>query len=187
MYPALFLDRDGVIVENRPDYIRSWADVHIFPQALEALINARIAPYKVIIVTNQSAVGRGIISLSEAEAINQRLVAEIKAAGGQIDAVLMCPHAPQENCACRKPRPGLLLQAAELYSIDLKNSILIGDAVSDLLAGQAAGVQKTVLVRTGRGVDQIEIAKNVRLDPYLVYDTLTQALADLFQDFPLVT
>jgi D-glycero-D-manno-heptose 1,7-bisphosphate phosphatase len=179
MYPALFLDRDGVIVENRPDYIRSWADVYIFPQALEALIKVRIAPYKIIIVTNQSVVGRGVISLSEAEAINQRLVAEIEAAGGQIDAVLMCPHAPQDNCACRKPRPGLLLQAAELYSIDLENSILIGDAVSDLLAGQAAGVQKTVLVRTGRGADQIDLANKVTLGPYLVYDTLKQALADL--------
>jgi D-glycero-D-manno-heptose 1,7-bisphosphate phosphatase len=178
MYPALFLDRDGVIVENRPNYIRSWADIHIFPQALEALVKVRIAPYKLIIVTNQSAVGRGLISLSEAEAINQRLVNEIEAAGGRIDAVLMCPHAPEEDCTCRKPRPGLLHQAAELFSIDLRESILIGDALSDLLAGQAAGVQKTVLVRTGRGADQVGLANTVPLRPYLVYNTLAQALAD---------
>jgi D-glycero-D-manno-heptose 1,7-bisphosphate phosphatase len=180
MVPAIFLDRDGVIVENRPDYIRSWADVHIFPQALEALVKARIAPYKIIIVTNQSAVGRGIISLAEAQAINQRLVAEIEAAGGQIDAVLMCPHAPNDNCLCRKPRPGLLLQAAQQFSIDLKHSILIGDALSDLLAGQAAGLQNTILVRTGRGADQVNLASSVSLKPYRVYDTLAQALADLF-------
>ena len=179
MYPALFLDRDGVIVENRPDYIRSWADVYIFPQALEALIKVQIAPYKIIIVTNQSVVGRGIISLSEAEAINQRLVAEIETAGGRIDAVLMCPHAPEADCSCRKPRPGLLHQAADLLSINLSKSILIGDALSDLLAGQAAGVQKTGLVRTGRGIDQAELASAAQIGPYTVYDTLAQALEEL--------
>ena len=179
MYPALFLDRDGVIVENRPDYIRSWADVYIFPQALEALIKVQIAPYKIIIVTNQSVVGRGIISLSVAEAINQRLVAEIEAAGGRIDAVLMCPHAPEEDCNCRKPRPGLLHQAAKLFSIDLENSILVGDALSDLLAGQAAGVQKVVLIRTGRGNAQADLAHTALTTPYLIYDTLAEALAEL--------
>ena len=179
MYPALFLDRDGVIVENRPNYIRSWADVLIFPQALEALEKVRIAPYKIVIVTNQSAIGRGLITLSEAEAINQRLVAEIEAAGGRIDAVFMCPHAPEENCTCRKPLPGLLYQAAELISIDLKNSILIGDALSDIMAGQTAGIQKNVLVRTGCGAVQANLANTVSVEPFLVYDTLAQALAEL--------
>lgn len=179
MYPALFLDRDGVIVENRPNYIRSWSDVLIFPQALEALEKVRIAPYKIVIVTNQSAIGRGLITLSEAEAINQRLVAEIEAAGGRIDAVFMCPHAPEENCTCRKPLPGLLYLAAELISIDLKNSILIGDALSDIIAGQTAGIQKNVLVRTGRGAVQANLANTVSVEPFLVYDTLAQALAEL--------
>lgn len=179
MYPALFLDRDGVIVENRPNYIRSWADIFIFPQALEALVKVRIAPYKIVIVTNQSAIGRGLISLSEAEAINRRLVAEIEAAGGRIDAVMMCPHAPQDNCTCRKPLPGLLHQAAALLSLDLRNSILIGDALSDILAGQAAGVQTNVLVRTGRGAQQASLTNTNSLKPFLVYDTLAQALAEL--------
>ena len=179
MYPALFLDRDGVIVENRPNYIHSWADIFIFPQALEALVKVRIAPYKIVIATNQSAIGRGLISFSEAEAINQRLVAEIEAAGGRIDAVFMCPHTPEENCSCRKPLPGLLFQAAESLSIDLKNSILIGDALSDIIAGQAAGVQKNVLVRTGRGAIQANLANTVSVEPFLIYDTLAQALADL--------
>lgn len=179
MYPALFLDRDGVIVENRPNYIRSWADIFIFPQALDALVKVRIAPYKIVIVTNQSAIGRGLISLSEAEAINRRLVAEIEAAGGRIDAVMMCPHAPQDNCTCRKPLPGLLHQAAALLSLDLRNSILIGDALSDILAGQAAGVQTNVLVRTGRGAHQASLANTISIKPFLVYDTLAQALAEL--------
>jgi len=180
MYPALFLDRDGVIIENRPNYIRSWADVYIYPQALEALVKVRIAPYKIVIATNQSVVGRGLISFSEAEVINQRLVAEIEAAGGRIDAIFMCPHTPEENCACRKPLPGLLYQAAELLSIDLKKSIMIGDALSDIIAGQAAGVQKNVLVRTGRGALQASLANTVSIEPFLVYDTLAQALAELF-------
>jgi D-glycero-D-manno-heptose 1,7-bisphosphate phosphatase len=179
VYPALFLDRDGVIVENRPSYILSWADVFIFPQALEALVKARIAPYKIVIVTNQSAIGRGLISFSEEEAINQRLVAEIEAAGGRIDAVMMCPHAPQDNCTCRKPLPGLLHQAAALLSLDLNNSILVGDALSDILAGQAAGVGTNALVRTGRGAIQASLANSISIEPFLVYDTLAQALADL--------
>ena len=85
--PAIFLDRDGVIIENRDAYVRSWDDVSIYPQALQALAAFRNAPFYFVIVTNQSAVGRGIISQQEAEAINTQLVKEITLAGGRIDAV----------------------------------------------------------------------------------------------------
>jgi len=102
MYPALFLDRDGVIIENRPNYVRTWSDVSIYPQALKALQKIEASEYKVFILTNQSAVGRGIISHSTADEINKRLVKEIESAGGKIDRVIMCPHTPDENCPCRK-------------------------------------------------------------------------------------
>ena len=88
-HPALFLDRDGVIIENCSNYVRSWADVAIFPQAVAALAAVRDCPYRIVLVTNQSAVGRGLISQATAEAINDRLLAHVRAAGGRIDAVYM--------------------------------------------------------------------------------------------------
>jgi D-glycero-D-manno-heptose 1,7-bisphosphate phosphatase len=179
MYPAIFLDRDGVIIENRQTYVRRWEDVEIYPQALAALVQAKSTPYKLIIVTNQSAVGRGIIPLATAWEVNNRLVETIEHAGGRIDGVFMCPHAPYENCECRKPKPGLLLQAAQHLSLDLSRSVMIGDALSDLLAGQAAGIPLTVLVRTGRGARQAVEANSVKLGTFQTFDTLANAFEDL--------
>jgi D-glycero-D-manno-heptose 1,7-bisphosphate phosphatase len=176
MYPAIFLDRDGVIIENLPNYVRSWEDVKLIPGALEALACASISPYKIIIVTNQSAVGRGIINLEQAWEINHRLERRIVQAGGRVDGIYMCPHAPEENCSCRKPKPGLLLQAAEELSLDLSRSILIGDAISDLLAGQAAGLGNTVLLRSGRGRKQETLKRPTGLRPFLIYENLAEAL-----------
>ena len=92
MYPSIFLDRDGVLIENRSDYVRDWSQVKIIPEAVRALSLALIKKYKVVIVTNQSAVGRGLILLKTAEEINQRLINLIGDEGGQIDGVYMCPH-----------------------------------------------------------------------------------------------
>ena len=177
--PAIFLDRDGVIIENRADYVRSWADVVIYPQALSVLARLRGFSYKVVIVTNQSVVGRGGISLKEAQAINERLVAKIVEAGGRIDGVFMCPHAPRDGCDCRKPLPGLLLQAAQTLPIDLSSSWMIGDALTDLMAGKAAGVKRTALVLTGRGEAQMERPEAERIKPFSVYDDLSAALNKL--------
>ena len=179
MYPAIFIDRDGVIVENRPDYIRNWSDVLIYPQALQALYHINNSPYKIVIITNQSAIGRGIISMNSAEEINLRLLEEIKTHGGRIDRIYMCPHSPQDECSCRKPAPGLFLQAAEELCIDLPRSVMIGDAWSDLLAGQAAGVQKLVLVKTGRGKEQLLTPPPSGLISYLLYNNLYEVIHDL--------
>jgi D-glycero-D-manno-heptose 1,7-bisphosphate phosphatase len=174
--PAIFLDRDGVIIENRPSYVRSWADVYIYPQALEALALAGRTAYKILLVTNQSAVGRGIISRETADDINRRLVDEIKSAGGRIEVVFMCPHRPEDNCACRKPQPGLLHQAADSLHLDLSRSLMIGDALTDLAAGQAAGVRQTILVKTGRGTTQATLPAVSTLQPFLIRETLSEAL-----------
>jgi len=179
MFPAIFLDRDGVIIENRPSYVRSWREVFIYPHSIDALVKIVSSPFKIVIVTNQSAVGRGIIPLEVAWDINQRLVKVIETAGGRVDGVYMCPHAPDEDCDCRKPKPGLLFQAAKALSIDLKRSIMIGDAISDILAGQAAGIRQTALVLTGQGADQLQLPPPIGMEPYYVFDTLAEALADL--------
>lgn len=179
MDAALFLDRDGVIIENRSDYVRSWSDVKFFPESLPALARIRHHPLRIIVVTNQSAVGRGLLSLEDAEEINARLVRTIQEAGGRIDAVFMCPHSPQQNCTCRKPQPGLLLKAAEHLSLDLSHSILIGDALSDIQAGQAAGIPTNVLLLTGRGAEQRALPEAGRLPPFQVFPDLSSALETL--------
>lgn len=176
MSPAIFLDRDGVIVENRENYIRSWEDVEIFGQALVALREAAKTPYKIVIVTNQSAIGRGLVTPQAAEEINRRLLQEIEAAGGRVDGLFMCPHTPEDGCECRKPKPGLILQAARALSIDLSRSILIGDALSDLQAAQAAGVGQVALVRTGRGAEQAQQAEAAQIGPFRVFADLAEAL-----------
>lgn len=176
MDPAVFLDRDGVIIENRENYVRSWSDVAFFPEALTALRDFRDEPFRIVLVTNQSAVGRGLITLQVAEELNQRVMAAIRQAGGRVDGTWMCPHAPQDGCTCRKPQPGLLLQAAQALNLDLRQSYMIGDALSDLQAGRAAGVREAILVRTGRGQRQEYLPEAALLQPFCVFDSLAKAL-----------
>lgn len=176
MFPAIFLDRDGVLIENRSAYVRDWAEVSVFPQAINALANPTLDGYKVVVVTNQSAVGRGIISLETAQDINRQLVDLIRGQGGRVDGVYLCPHGPNDGCDCRKPLPGLLLRAAGDLSLDLKRSWMIGDAWSDVQAGQAAGVGGTIILKTGRGADQLALPRPANLGEFRVCNDLAQAL-----------
>lgn len=175
MFRTVFLDRDGVLIENRSDYVRDWSHVNILPMTVEALSGLHEKDFKIIVVTNQSAVGRGLISLETAQEINSRLVKTIQERGGWIDAVYMCPHQPQDRCLCRKPQPGLLLQAARELSLDLSSAWMVGDAWSDLLAGQSAGVQGTIMVRTGRGSGQLKEAHPPKTGPFLISDDIYDA------------
>jgi D-glycero-D-manno-heptose 1,7-bisphosphate phosphatase len=156
--PAVFLDRDGVIIENRSDYVKSRLEVSFLPGAREALQRLSRSEHAIVMVTNQSAVGRGMISLEEAMEINRHVIAAIEAQGGRVDAWYVCPHHPDERCDCRKPAPGMLLRAAEELGLDLARSYLVGDAVSDIQAGWAVGVQG-ILVLTGRGSEQVTLLR----------------------------
>ncbi len=175
MFRAVFLDRDGVLIENRSDYIREWSHVKILPKVLDALSGFQRQGFKIIVVTNQSAVGRGLMTYQTAQEINDRLIKTIKESGGWIDGVYMCPHKPEDQCICRKPQPGLLLQAAQDLSLDLSSSWMVGDAWSDLLAGQAAGLRGTIMVRTGRGSTQLLETQPEEIKPFLVSDDLLDA------------
>ena len=180
MYPAIFLDRDGVLIENRSDYVRDWSQVTIIPEAIHALSLATARHYKIVIVTNQSAVGRGLMLQATAEQINRRLVDLIRHHGGKVDGVFMCTHKPDDDCSCRKPRPGLLLQAASELSLDLQRSWMIGDAWSDVQAGQRAGVQRTILLRTGRGAEQSLQPCPEDVESHLIFDNLPLAFDAIF-------
>jgi len=152
--PAVFLDRDGVIIENRADYVKSLAEVQFIPGALTAL--ARLARHNllIVIVTNQSAIGRGIVARETVDAINAYVVGQIVSAGGRVDGLYLCPHHPQDGCACRKPAPGMLLEAARDLDIDLAASVMIGDALTDVQAAEAVRVEP-ILVLTGLGSAQV--------------------------------
>ena len=151
---AVFIDRDGVVCRNREDYVKSWEEFHFLPGALDALARLAQTDLRIVVVTNQSAINRGIVPAEVVESIHARMVSAIEANGGRVDGVFYCPHRPDEGCSCRKPRPGLLLRAAEQLALDLEGSYLVGDAESDMRAGRAVGCRR-FLVLTGRGRRQL--------------------------------
>jgi histidinol-phosphate phosphatase family protein len=150
---AVFLDRDGVICHNRDDHIKSWDEFQFIDGAKEAIARLTKAGLPVVVVTNQAAINRGLTSASLVDDIHRRMIAEVASCGGRIVRVYYCPHRPDEHCGCRKPQPGMLLQAADELGIELQESYLIGDAISDVQAAQSVGV-KAYMVLTGRGKDQ---------------------------------
>jgi D-glycero-D-manno-heptose 1,7-bisphosphate phosphatase len=151
MIKLIFLDRDGVLNENREDYVKSFNEMKILPGVKEALKILKENDYKIIVISNQSAVGRGIISEDTVKGINERLNQELD---GSIDDFFYCPHKPEDGCSCRKPKTKLILDAAEKYGIDPKGKWLIGDNTSDIELGKNAGC-KTILVKTGLGKNTI--------------------------------
>jgi len=151
---TVLLDRDGVINRNRSDYVKSWEEFEFLPRSLAALRMLAEHDVTVIVVTNQSAVGRGLLALGELERIHDRMKSEVEAHGGRIDAILCCPHAPSDGCACRKPRPGLLLEAMKRFSIDPDLCYVVGDSTNDLLAARAVGIP-FIMVMTGLGLQSL--------------------------------
>ncbi len=152
---AVFLDRDGVICENRPDHVKSWSEFRFLPGALIALRRLAATSFRIVVVTNQAIVQRGTVPAGVVEEIHERMAWNIRRFGGRLDAIYCCPHRPEEGCPCRKPKPGLLLQAARDLGIQLEGSYLIGDAMTDVEAALAVGCQP-LMVRTGRGAAQAE-------------------------------
>jgi D-glycero-D-manno-heptose 1,7-bisphosphate phosphatase len=175
MKPGVFLDRDGVINYNRPDYVKCWEEFEFLPNTLSALRRLAAFDWPVIVITNQSIIGRAVVSRSVVDDIHERMRKSVANADGRIDDILCCPHRPDEDCECRKPKPGLLLRAAAQYSIDLRNSYLIGDAESDLQAARAAGCQ-AIFVKSGRGNELLNRLDTDELSTIHVEDDLDAAV-----------
>ncbi|RUA02044.1 MAG: D-glycero-beta-D-manno-heptose-1,7-bisphosphate 7-phosphatase [Deltaproteobacteria bacterium] len=148
---VIFLDRDGVINHDSPDYIKGLDEFHLLPRSLEALALLSRKGWTVIIITNQSAIGRGLISLPGLNRIHTHLKKTVADHGGNIADIFFCPHLPEEDCLCRKPKPEMIRQAAEKFGIVLNRAVMVGDRATDILCGQNAGCGRTVLVRTGAG------------------------------------
>ncbi len=148
----VILDRDGVINEERVDFIRSANQWIPLPGSVGAIARLCAAGLSVAVATNQSGIGRGLMSLKDLEGIHDKLRHAVREAGGELAGVFFCPHAPNEWCLCRKPLPGLLEQIEEALGIPVAGEYMVGDSLRDLDAARAAGALP-VLVRTGFGSD----------------------------------
>ena len=175
MHSAVFVDRDGVINENRADYVRSWEEFVFLPNVFEPLRQLAQNGLLTIVVTNQSAINRALVSRETVETIHCQMREVVSRNGGRVDAVLTCPHRPDENCTCRKPQPGLLHQAAKRFDLDLTRSYVVGDALCDIAAGLAAGCCP-ILVLTGLGREELARLKAQGYDGYHVATDLKEAV-----------
>jgi histidinol-phosphate phosphatase family protein len=144
MSRAVFCDRDGTLIED-PGYPKDPDDVRLVDGAVEALAALRGAGFALVVVSNQSGIGRGIVSPEEAASVHERFVAELAAHGVELDDARYCPHAPDERCPCRKPSPGLLRDSARELGVDLGSSFMVGDKPSDVEAGRRAGCRTVLL------------------------------------------
>ena len=161
----IILDRDGVINQDSDDYIRSAEEWQPIPGSLEAIAKLNQAGYTVVIITNQSGVGRGYFSSQDLTAMHQKMRALLNKHHGKIDKIYYCPHTPHDNCTCRKPETGMFEQVADDYKIDLPSAINIGDSLRDLQAGQLMGCQN-ILVKTGKGTKtfkELEKPNNIKV------------------------
>jgi D-glycero-D-manno-heptose 1,7-bisphosphate phosphatase len=172
---TVFLDRDGVINEDSPDYIRCWAEFHFIPGSLDAIARLTRSGCSVIIITNQSVINRRMVALTELESMHRKLCQAVSDGGGRITDIFYCPHRPDEDCDCRKPKPGLIFAARDRYRIDLSSAVMVGDSVKDILAGQAAGCGRTVLVKTGNGINAIQTLEQTGQSPDHVATDLDRA------------
>jgi histidinol-phosphate phosphatase family protein len=161
---TVLLDRDGVIVKNRPGYVRAPEQLELLPGAAAAIRRLGAAGHRVLVVTNQSVVGRGLVSTDTLESIHDRLRQLAWNEFGGIERVLVCPHHPDDGCGCRKPQPGLLFMARDQAGVSLDNALLIGDMASDIEAADAAGCRSIrVGGKTGDGASLPDLAAAVDL------------------------
>lgn len=151
MKKAIFLDRDGVINKKRNDYVKSIEELEIFSYASSAIKKINDANFLVIIITNQSAINRNLMTTNDLEKIHHHIEKYLNSKSAHIDAFYYCPHTPDENCDCRKPKPGLIKLAEQDFQIDLSSSWVIGDSISDIEAG------KTVNCKTIRTKKELNL------------------------------
>lgn len=152
----IFLDRDGVINEDRPDHVKNIREFRPYPDALEALEILNHSNIAVIIISNQSGINRGLISWDDFWEMHDGMIAQVERSGGKILAALYCPHKPDELCGCRKPSPGMILAACRLFGIDPVGTRFIGDNATDIVAAQNAGCRGVYVQRKNQGPDGLD-------------------------------
>lgn len=160
----IILDRDGVINFDSAQFIKSPDEWKPIPGSLAAIARLNQSGYRVVVATNQSGVGRGLFEMDTLNAIHEKMHKALAQAGGRIDAIFFCPHTSADNCACRKPKPGMLHEISKRFNTNLTDVPAIGDALRDLEAAVTVGA-KPMLVLTGKG-------KKTATDPELPAGTL---------------
>ena len=174
----IMMDRDGVINADSPDYIKSVKEWIPIPHSLNAITRLNHAGHQVVLVTNQSGVGRGYYSLDTLANIHQKMKDELSAIGGHVDGIYFCPHTPDDACDCRKPKPGMLLQVAKDFHADLKQTYFIGDSIRDIQAAQAVGCLP-ILVKTGNG--EKTISEHATLKNIPIYADLSEVVGAIIE------
>ena len=173
MKPAVFLDRDGVLIEER-NYLHRVEDVAFLPRVAVALKRLSDAGFKLFIVSNQSGVGRGYFTLADVECVNEHLGRELARAGVRLEKIYIAPEAPDQPSRGRKPSPQFLFDARDEFGLDLAGSYMIGDKLIDLECGWNAGVKTCILVRTGYG-PELERTEPDKLKRAVIVDDLSKA------------
>lgn len=151
----IIIGRDGILNLFREDHVKEPEEWEPIPGALEAVAQLNHAGWHVVLATNQSGIGRGLVDMASVNEVHLRLMKMLAAKGGRIDAVFFCPHAPEEACDCRKPQPGMMFDIARRYGVDLKQVPMVADTLRDLQAAQAAGCPPH-LIQTGRAAEVTE-------------------------------
>ncbi|MCL4504768.1 MAG: D-glycero-beta-D-manno-heptose 1,7-bisphosphate 7-phosphatase [Chloroflexi bacterium] len=174
MNRAVFLDRDGTI-NAEVNYLRNVAGFSMLPGVPAAIKRLKDKGWMTVVITNQSGIARGYYTVDDVAAIHARMQAELSEAQAQVDTIYVCPHQPEDNCLCRKPLPGLFQQAAREMTINLNESVLVGDKLTDLLPARQLGC-RSVLVLTGHGADQVRMIHSGDFMPDHVASDLQQAV-----------
>ena len=167
----IVLDRDGVINHDSDQFIKSPDEWRPIPGSLEAIARLNHAGFRVVVATNQSGVGRGLLDIGTLNAIHEKLHKALGQVGGRLDAIFYCPHTGDSHCECRKPRPGMLEEIGRRFNVDMTGVPCVGDSERDLLAAQAVGAQP-MLVLTGKGettLRQGKFPKNTVIFPDLAF------------------
>jgi histidinol-phosphate phosphatase family protein len=164
MNKAVFLDRDGVLNKERRDYVKFTSELEIYENISECIKKLKNGGFKVIVVTNQSAINRKLTNHENINEIHNTIQEYLKIHGTKIDGFYYCPHKPDEDCFCRKPKPGMLQAAAEDLEIDLKSSWMIGDNDTDVIAGENAGCKSVKIMNNFELVNTINNILNDRLE-----------------------
>ena len=146
----VILDRDGVINQDSEHFIKNTTEWKPIPGSLEAIAKLNHAGFRVVVASNQSGIGRGFLDMGALNAINDKMYRVLAQVGGRIDALFYCPHAAEANCDCRKPKPGMFIDIAQRFNVDLAGVPCVGDSLRDLQAAVTAGAQP-MLVLTGKG------------------------------------
>ena len=167
------LDRDGVINFDSVHFIKSTNEWIPIPGSLEAIALLNQSGYRVAIATNQSGISRGLFDMVTLNAIHDKMHKALGQLGGRIDAMFYCPHSAEDNCACRKPKPGMMEEIGRRFSQDMEGVPMVGDALRDLQAGAVLGMQP-ILVRTGKGEETL--AKGGLPEGTLVFADLAEAV-----------